>query len=36
MQLGVENQEAAELLAKAGIDVVMNRCIMVEHDRLCR
>jgi len=36
MQLGVENQEAAELLAKAGIDIVMNRCIMVEHDRLCR
>ena len=35
MQLGVENQEAAELLAKAGIDVVMNRCIMLEHDRLC-
>ena len=36
MQLGVENQAAAELLAKAGIDVVMNRCIMLEHDRLCR
>lgn len=36
MQLGVENQEAAELLAKAGIDIVMNRCIMVEYDRLCR
>ncbi len=36
MQLGVENPEAAELLAKAGIDIVMNRCIMVEHDRLCR
>ena len=35
MQLGIENQKAAELLTKAGIDVVMNKCIMVEHDCLC-
>lgn len=34
MQLGIENQEASELLIQAGIDVVMNRCIKVEHDRL--
>jgi predicted CoA-binding protein len=34
MQLGIENQEAASLLIKAGIDVVMNRCIKIEHDRL--
>ena len=33
-QLNIENHEAAELLTKAGIDVVMNLCIMVEHDRL--
>lgn len=34
MQLGIENQEAASLLVKAGIDVVMNKCIKIEHDRL--
>ncbi|MBA3017239.1 MAG: CoA-binding protein [Proteobacteria bacterium] len=34
MQLNIENHEAAELLTKAGIDVVMNLCIRVEHDRL--
>ena len=34
MQLGIENREAAELLTDAGIDVVMNRCIKVEHSRL--
>ena len=33
-QLNIENHEAAGLLTKAGIDVVMNLCIMVEHDRL--
>ncbi len=36
MQLNIENHEAAKLLTGAGIDVVMNRCIMVEYDRLCR
>lgn len=36
MQLNIENQEAAKLLTSAGIDVVMNLCIKVEHDRLCR
>lgn len=36
MQLNIENQEVAELLAEAGIDVVMNMCIKVEHERLCR
>ena len=35
MQLGIENQEAASLLVKAGIDVVMNKCIKIEHSRLC-
>jgi len=34
MQLNIENNEAAELLTKAGIDVVMNHCISVEHGRL--
>ena len=36
MQLGIENQEAASLLIKAGIDVVMNKCIKTEHGRLCK
>jgi hypothetical protein len=35
MQLDIENRDAAELLTAAGIDVVMDRCIEVEHERLC-
>ncbi|RZB34133.1 MAG: uncharacterized protein SRB2_03526 [Desulfobacteraceae bacterium Eth-SRB2] len=35
MQLNIENREAAELLTAAGIDVVMDRCIKVEHERFC-
>ena len=34
MQLGIVNKEAAELARKAGLIVVMDRCIMVEHDSL--
>ncbi|GBC63884.1 CoA-binding protein [Desulfonema ishimotonii] len=34
MQVGIENQEAAEQLIAAGIDVVMNRCTKTEHMRL--
>jgi len=33
-QLGIYNDEAAKMLEKAGIKVVQNRCIMVEHARL--
>jgi predicted CoA-binding protein len=29
-QLGIRNDEAAEKLAKAGIDVVQDKCLMVE------
>jgi len=29
-QLGIRNDEAAERLAREGIDVVQNRCLMVE------
>jgi hypothetical protein len=36
MQLNIENQEAAEVLTAAGIDVVMDRCIKVDHGRLCK
>jgi len=30
MQLGIRNDAAAETLARAGIDVVQDRCLMVE------
>ena len=36
MQLNIVNREAANLLTAAGIDVVMDRCIKVEHERLCK
>ncbi|MBC7794133.1 MAG: CoA-binding protein [Clostridia bacterium] len=32
-QLGIRNDAAAEKLAKAGIKVVQDRCLMVEHRR---
>jgi hypothetical protein len=32
-QLGIRNDAAAETLAKAGIKVVQNRCLMVDHRR---
>ena len=34
MQLGIVNEEAAETARKAGLTVVMDRCMMVEHKRL--
>lgn len=34
LQLGIRNDEAAERLARAGIKVVQNRCLMVDHRRL--
>jgi uncharacterized protein len=33
-QLGIVNDEAAEQLARAGIRVVQNRCMMPDHRRL--
>lgn len=33
-QLGIRNDEAAETLARAGIDVVQDRCMLVEVKRL--
>lgn len=33
-QLGIRNDESAQRLAEAGIKVVQNRCLMVEHRRL--
>ena len=32
-QLGIRNDEAAERLARAGIEVVQNRCTMADHRR---
>lgn len=34
MQLGISHDEAAETLARAGIKVVQDRCLMVDHQRL--
>jgi predicted CoA-binding protein len=33
MQLGIYNEEAAEKAQSAGLDVVMNACMLVEHQR---
>jgi uncharacterized protein len=35
-QLGIRNDEAARRLAEAGIKVVQDRCLMVEHTRMTR
>jgi predicted CoA-binding protein len=34
LQLGIINEEAGEIAAKAGMKVVMDKCIKVEHHRL--
>jgi len=34
MQIGIVNEQAAEAAKKAGLIVVMNKCMMVEHSRL--
>ncbi len=34
LQLGIENEVAASIAAAAGLDVVQNRCIKIEHRRL--
>jgi len=35
-QLGIRNDQAAEKLARAGIDVVQDRCLLVELQRIGR
>jgi predicted CoA-binding protein len=35
-QLGIRHDGAAAALARAGIDVVQDRCMMPEHRRLMR
>jgi uncharacterized protein len=34
MQLGIVNREAAAIAVAAGLDVVMNRCMKIEHARI--
>lgn len=34
LQEGIHNEEAEELARKAGIQVVFNRCMLAEHQRL--
>lgn len=34
LQLGVINEEAAEIARSGGLDVVVDRCLKVEHQRL--
>jgi predicted CoA-binding protein len=36
MQLGIRNDDAAERLARAGIDVVQDRCLLIEMRRMGR
>jgi predicted CoA-binding protein len=35
MQSGISHDEVAETLAKTGIKVVQDRCLMVDHRYLC-
>ena len=34
MQLDIENRKAADLARAAGVDVVMNHCMLIEHRKL--
>jgi len=34
MQLGIVNDDAARRASNAGLDVVMNRCVKIEHARI--
>jgi len=34
MQVGIINERAAEVAKNAGLEVVMDRCMMIEHKRL--
>ena len=34
MQLGIVNEDAARRASLAGLDVVMNRCVKIEHARI--
>ena len=34
MQLGIRNDDAAKIALDAGLDVVQNRCMKIEHARI--
>jgi uncharacterized protein len=34
MQLGIRNDEAAQIASNAGLDVVMDHCVKIEHARI--
>jgi uncharacterized protein len=34
MQLGIRNEDAARIALDAGLDVVMDRCVKIEHARI--
>ena len=34
MQLGIRSEEAARIASDAGLDVVQNRCVKIEHARI--
>ena len=34
MQLGIRHEEAAQIASDAGLDVVMDRCMKIEHARI--
>ena len=34
MQLGIRSEEAARIAGEAGLDVVQNRCVKIEHARI--
>ncbi len=36
MQLGIINEQSAEKAKQAGLPVIMNKCLMVEHQELTR
>ena len=36
LQLGIVSREAGDIAAAAGLSVVMDRCTIIEHDRLIR
>jgi predicted CoA-binding protein len=36
MQLGIKNEEAAQLAEKNGIEVIMDKCFFIEHKNLIK